>query len=234
MANLRHKIFIVFLLLSSCKEPASIKTEDLKKEIETINATNRAIKSLSCESRAGFSSYSSLFYEKPSKVILETYVFGRKEAFIYADNKYWLWIRNFDASSVYHCSIEDIDNTLVRDPFKPKLIKAALCIDEIPLDDIVFVDGKVKFSEENYDRTIVLHNGKIKEQHWNKFENPILSLYVLEHQEIEEFIIPKVINVVWHEIDDSIKVQITKVQINKNKEIPPIPSNLKQIDLKNY
>ena len=238
MGNLKYKISILLIFMFlSCKENIEIKSnKEIIEEINNINKSNRTVERIFCETKTGLST-STIFYEKPNKIFFESFVLGRKEAFIYSDKTYWLWMRNFNSNSVFFCPAKSIEKTAVRDPFRPNLIKASLCVDEIPDSKITQSNGKIliDFNEGVYERRIVIESGKIKEQHWNKNYNPILSLYVLEYQEIEGVSLPKSVRVFWHEEENSIKIYIDKIEINKaRKKIPEIPSKLNKINLEDY
>lgn len=203
-------LFIIFLF----KKHPDQQINNLN-TINQINEQNSRINSISCDLTSEITN-SYFFYCKPDKVILNTYFLKREESKIASDGKtYWFWIKKFNNKSVYYCRTIKIDDTRVIDPLKPNLIKSLICIDEIPLDSKIKLSDEieVEFKDGTYERKIIIYNNRIQEQHWFLVGSPILSIYVLEHNEV-----PTLIKVLWHKENYSTKIRISNIQINPNKQ----------------
>lgn len=222
-------ILCLFFLISCKKQDFYYKNPI--EAIKHINSKNSKISCFSCNISSFFVD-SKFYYQKPDRIFLENYFLGKKEAIISLNNQeYWFWIRRFDANSVYYCDYAKLNETTVRHPLRPQLIKSFFCIDQIPDNAILTKSNNLiesVFAQDEYLRIIKSNENNIVEQHWLLNNQNILSIYVLEFDTIA-----RSINVIWHEENHSVKLKVTNFKQNTKMPNQKI-LNLKKVNLENY
>lgn len=222
-------ILCLFFLIS-CKKQ-DFYYENPIETIKNINSKNSKISCFSCDI-SSFLVNSKFYYQKPDRIFLENYFLGRKEAIISLDNQeYWFWIKRFDADSVYYCDYAKLNETTVRHPLRPQLIKSFFCIDQIPENAILNSSNDLIesfFTEDEYTRIVKFNKNNIVEQHWMLNGENLLSIYVFEFDTIA-----RSINVVWHEENHSLKLKITNFKLDVDMPDQKM-LDLKKVNLENY
>lgn len=219
-------IFALTLIVVLIKPDKGPKIADIKELIQKINEENKEIYSISCNLSARYADF-YWFYEKPNKVYFLTQVFKKDQAIVSSDGEiYWFWIKDFDSKHVYYCDLDKLQNTRVKSPLQPNLIKSLIFVDQIPLEAKI-IDDEILFEQDGYSRVIKIEDMKITEQHWLLEGKSILSIYT-EHDNL-----PKRLRIIWHEEKQQIIVEVKKISTNPESPSQIMPK-LEKINLENY
>lgn len=231
---------IIFLLAT--KRNNSIPTRlnvDKTSAIELLNQKNKLARRVFCPSiRMGFTSNSSLFYEKKGNMLLITFVIGMKEAMVGCENdEYWFWIRSFDKDSVYFCEKDKLDQTRLRPLMMPETISMIGWIDEIdPKSKIVRLENSFvsETQKSNIKYLTEFDQEKILSQKIVLEDQEILTMKGENYQYFSGHLMPTRILVFWHEEGLSSRFFINEWIINSDDKDTSMPENLKKINLEDY
>jgi len=233
---MKKTVFIILLIIFSsfsCKHLEEEKIINISDQIEKANRNYRKIKSINYEKISSFLTNSTLFYEKPNKIMFETYYFNKKKLQIICDGVlFWFWIEQFDKKNAYYSKLEDLNKTRIKKSLRPDVLKTLVWVDE--LDNYEIENNELVIKEKNYKIKLNLKEGKVISQKIEINSIPVLSVFTEEFQEINKIFVPKKIKVEWHEEKRKETIDLGIAKLNADIEIIEIPEELNKINLKNY
>ena len=228
---------LLIVLLSQAQKPPRkhLKPPDAATALDSLNSKNSSAKSVFCPSiRTGILSKSTMFYEKPQKILFTTEFMGAKEAIVAQDgSNYWFWIRSFDKQSIYFCRPEKIDSAGLRAIMRPEVICSLSWIEEIRPDSIKEADGRITATckKGETSKIIEFDSEKIIKQTILFKGSPVATLAGSSFKDFSGFTFPTRIVATWHEEGMSGNFSVDEWIVNEKCPEISEPQGLKRKEL---
>lgn len=229
---MKKTVFIILLIIFSsfsCKHLEEEKIINISDQIEKANRNYRKIKSINYEKISSFLTNSTLFYEKPNKIMFETYYFNKKKLQIICDGVlFWFWIEQFDKKNAYYSKLEEINKTRLKKSLYPEVLRGLIWVDEIK--ECKIENDELVIIKKYCTIKLRLKEGKVISQKFEINSIPIITVTTEEFQEINNIFVPQKIKVEWHEEKRKETIFLGKANLNGSLEIK-IPKEPNKINL---
>lgn len=174
----------------------------------------------------------NLSYEKPRKlhaIINRNFFYSVKEAEVGCNlDNFWYWIKVLNPQEVYYASWEDLYNTNLKTPFNPIWIMDSLGLNAIHPsittkyyqmgEFLIITENKISTElTEIKKSTVIDYNKKLIVGNYitNCYETEIIaSSEILEFQNIDNLIIPKIIQINLYREQVFLTLYLDNVKVN--------------------
>lgn len=233
--------FLLYFLFNKKPITNEIKIKSDPVWVENFNSRNKKINKIyanivvKCNN---LSNYGTICYEKKQNFrMILNFAFFKNLDIGSNQNFIWFWSKNIKPKALYFCSYEDLHKTRLKKIFHPNIIKKILGIETLQNYQIKINEFDIEVIEnlenELTKKTILNQNG-IKEIFIYEKGIEILRVKNIEFEKIQEFIIPKTIQVYWIQENVKSEWRLENIQLNNNYQDFTMPDYRPKINISNY
>ena len=231
------------IIWASCRGPETVyfdpgesmtpvPSEGMFPIIRSINERNNRIRSFECDVdmtitvKLKFKAQGYLSHQKDNFFRL---VASRRRVEMDVGSNpdhFWFWSRRMDPPSLYYCRHQFLNNSGLRTAFNPLWMMESLGIGQIDMENVQCHDvrgrrvlSQSRISSRNepvIKRTVIDLKQNLVVGHYlcDKTGALMASTEVLAFQEVQGHIVPKTIQILWHEENVSMLWQLQNVRVN--------------------
>jgi hypothetical protein len=223
------------LALLTMPEVVPSKVSLSETAMESVNRRNRLVKNVFCPSiKTGLLIKSSIFYEKPDRMLFLSASAWRDEALIGCDGKkYWFWMRSFDDNSLYFCDLEKLDSTRLMPLMRPEVVSCIAWVDEIKGEPVP-VGGprfKAEHTRGRLRKLVEFDSEKVVRQEIFVDGKSVVSLRAVEFGRFSGVLLPTKVEAEWPDEGLSGTFSIEGWKVNADAPEISEPKKMRRVDL---
>lgn len=236
-------LIFIFLILKNNNNITNYEISNESGVLEKINEKLSKIKKIHANLRAtqnfikinGFVTYEK--YNNFKLLLKNNLEIGSNNDF------FWFWSKQYDYKTLFFCKNSDVEKSRLKKIFYPKVLINFLFINEIQnykeirkKDETFYIVQETNLQQENYLNIIKIKEEKILQQElYDQNLNLILRVQVLDFEKIQDFILPKKIQIYWKQEEINQYWELSNIVINDDENTDwQMPDYKNKLDISNY